>query len=118
MRERRADAFHLVSGDRNADPRAAHNDTKRIFPRRNAFPHRARKVGIVHRFLRVSAYVIDSISRAFEIFLDIFLRPKSSMVSAQRNARLGGGFFHKRITAILSESAGEFQFQVIGMALV
>jgi hypothetical protein len=31
------------------------------------------------------------------------------MVSAQRNARLGGRICHKRIIAILSESAKDFQ---------
>jgi hypothetical protein len=55
--------------------------------------------------------------RAFEIFLDVFLRAKSGMVSAQRNARLGGRICHKRITAILAESAIEFQSQAATMRL-
>jgi hypothetical protein len=53
--------------------------------------------------------VIMSYVRAFEIFLDVFLRAKHGIVSAQRIARLGGRICHNRITAILAESGREFQ---------
>jgi hypothetical protein len=53
--------------------------------------------------------VIDSVSRAFQIFLGIFLSANTGAISAQRNARLGGRICHKPITAILAESVGEFQ---------
>jgi hypothetical protein len=78
--------------------------------RRDPLSNRAHKIGIVHRFFRPSADIIDSVSRAFQIFLDVFLRAKSGMVSAQRNARLGGTISRKTITAILAESGREFQF--------
>jgi hypothetical protein len=59
----------------------------------------------------MSANIIDSIAGALQKFLDHFFCAKSGVVSAQGNARLGGGNCHKCITAILSESAVEFQFQ-------
>jgi hypothetical protein len=61
------------------------------------------------------ADIIDSESQAFQIFLDIFLRAKSGVVSAQRYARLGGRICHKAIIAILAESGREFQFWAAGV---
>jgi hypothetical protein len=111
VRQRSADALHFVRGNRNPDPRAAYEYTQGIFPRDDALPNRTRKIRIVHRSFRPCSDIIDSIARAFEIFLDVFLRAKPGVVGAQRNARLGRGFCHKYIKLILSESAGEFQFR-------
>ena len=61
------------------------------FPDGDAFRHRAREIGIIHRLLRMRADVIDPVSRAFQIFLDRFFRAESGVVGAHYNARFGVG---------------------------
>jgi hypothetical protein len=97
VRHCRANSVHLVRGDGDADSRAAHGDPKNIFVRRDAFAHGPAIVGIVHRFFRPCAQIIDKVFRILQQLSNGFLDGKAGVVRARGNSRLRRKFRHVRL---------------------
>jgi hypothetical protein len=86
VHERCAYAYDFIRGNRDADARATHQNSERIFSGSNGFSNRARKIGIIDRFFRPGPDIIDFVPRRFQISL-IFSFARNPAWSAPRAMR-------------------------------